>query len=67
VARWAAPLLLPNGALVAIKGESAKEEVTRDRQILKESGLTEPVVTQMGQGVVDPPTTVVMARLTKAE
>ncbi len=67
VARWAAPLLLPNGALVAIKGESAKEEVTRDRQILKESGLTEPVVTQLGQGVVDPPTTVVMARLARAE
>jgi 16S rRNA (guanine527-N7)-methyltransferase len=67
VARWAAPLLLPNGALVAIKGESAKEEVTRDRQILEESGLTEPVVTQMGQGVVDPPTTVVMARLARAD
>ena len=67
VARWAAPLLLPDGTLVAIKGESAQEEVTRDRQILKELGLTEPVVTQMGQGVVDPPTTVVMARLAKAE
>ncbi|MDC3001899.1 16S rRNA (guanine(527)-N(7))-methyltransferase RsmG [Actinomycetota bacterium] len=67
VARWAAPLLLPDGALVAIKGESAQEEVTRDRQILEELGLTEPVVTQMGQGVVDPPTTVVMARLAKAE
>ena len=67
VARWAAPLLLPDGALVAIKGESAQEEVTRDRQILEELGLTEPVVTQMGQGVVDPPTTVVMARLARAE
>mgnify|MGYP001168235383 FL=1 len=67
VARWAAPLLLPDGTLVAIKGESAQEEVTRDRQILEELGLTEPVVTQMGQGVVDPPTTVVMARLARAE
>ena len=67
VARWAAPLLLPDGTLVAIKGESAQEEVTRDRQILEELGLTEPGVTQMGQGVVDPPTTVVMARLAKAE
>ena len=67
VARWAAPLLLPDGTLVAIKGESAQEEVIRDRQILEESGLTEPVVTQMGQGVVDPPTTVVMARLARAE
>ena len=67
VARWAAPLLLPDGTLVAIKGESAQEEVTRDRQILEEWGLTEPVVTQMGQGVVDPPTTVVMARLARAE
>ncbi len=67
VARWAAPLLLPHGALVAIKGESAHEEVTRDRQILEELGLTEPVVVQMGQAVVDPPTTVVMARVTKAQ
>ena len=67
VARWAAPLLFPDGTLVAIKGESAQEEVTRDRQILEELGLTEPVVTQMGQGVVDPPTTVVMARLARAE
>lgn len=67
VARWAAPLLLPNGALVAIKGESAQEEVTRDGQILEELGLTQPVVVQMGQGVVDPPTTVVMASLAKAE
>ena len=67
VARLAAPLLLPDGTLVAIKGESAQEEVTRDRQIFEELGLTEPVVTQMGQGVVDPPTTVVMARLARAE
>ena len=67
VARWAAPLLLPDGALVAIKGESAQEEVTRDGQILEELGLTQPVVAQMGQGVVDPPTTVVMASLAKAE
>lgn len=67
VARWAAPLLLPDGALVAIKGESAQEEVTRDGQILEELGLTQPVVVQMGQGVVDPPTTVVMASLAKAE
>lgn len=67
VTRWAAPLLLPDGTLVAIKGESAQEEVTRDRQIFEELGLTEPVVTQMGQGVVDPPTTVVMARLARAE
>ena len=67
VARWAAPLLLPDGALVAIKGESAQEEVTRDGQILEELGLTQPVVAQMGQGVVDPPTTVVMASLATAE
>ena len=67
VARWAAPLLLPDGALVAIKGESAQEEVTRDGQILAELGLTQPVVVQMGQGVVDPPTTVVMASLATAE
>jgi 16S rRNA (guanine527-N7)-methyltransferase len=52
---------------VAIKGESVHEEVTRDRQILEEMGLTEPVVVQMGQGVVDPPTTVVMARLARAQ
>ena len=51
MARWQRPFFSP--VALVVKGESAQEEVTRDRQILEELGLTEPVVTQMGQGVVD--------------
>lgn len=62
LATWGAPLLEPGGLLVALKGESAAEEVDRDRDQLTDAGLSEVRVIQVGEGVVDPPTTVVMAR-----
>lgn len=62
LARWGAPLVAPGGRLLALKGESAAEEVERDRDQLIEVGLVDVEVAQVGDGVVDPPTTVVSAR-----
>ena len=39
LAGWAAPLLRPGGRMVALKGESAPEEVERDRSALSGAGL----------------------------
>jgi len=67
VATWSAPLIRPGGLLVAVKGESAQEEVDRDAEELRASGLVDPQVLIVGQGVVEPPTTVVTARRTAAQ
>lgn len=64
LAQWGVPLLAPGGHLVALKGESAAEEVERDREVLERLGLVDVRIDQVGQGVVEPPTTVVVARLT---
>ena len=62
LAEWGVPLLAPGGCLVALKGESAVEEVERDRAVLERLGLVDVRVEQVGYGVVAPPTTVVVAR-----
>jgi 16S rRNA (guanine527-N7)-methyltransferase len=61
VAQWSAPLLAMGGQMVALKGESAQEEVQRDAEQISAAGLVDVRVTQVGQGVVTPPTTVVVA------
>ena len=61
LAGWGAPLLAPGGTLLALKGESAQDEVERDRDQLSQAGLTDVRVVQVGRGLVDPPTTVVVA------
>lgn len=61
IARWSAPLLRAGGTLVALKGESAADEVTRDADEIRASGLTNPTVQLVGAGIVDPATTVVTA------
>jgi 16S rRNA (guanine(527)-N(7))-methyltransferase RsmG len=67
VAAWSAPLIRPGGLLVALKGESAQEEVDRDADQLRASGLVDAEVLTVGQGVVEPPTTVVTARRAAAQ
>ena len=62
LAVWGAPLMAPGGVLLALKGESAAEEIQRDRNQLSELGLTQVHIVLVGHGVVDPPTTVVAAR-----
>lgn len=62
LAEWGVPLLVPGGWLVALKGESATEEIERDREVLERLGLVDVRVERVGGGVVSPPTTVVLAR-----
>lgn len=50
---WTMPLLAPGGTLVALKGASAEEEIVA-------AGVARARVVRCGEGVVDPPTTVVM-------
>ncbi|MEY2989138.1 MAG: rRNA methyltransferase GidB [Actinomycetota bacterium] len=59
---WGAPLLAEGGLLIALKGESAAEEVERDREQVERWGLQDVQVGQVGQGIVDPATTLVTAR-----
>lgn len=67
VAAWSTPLIRPGGLLVALKGESAQEELVRDADQLRTSGLVDPQVLTVGQGVVELPTTVVTARRAAAQ
>jgi len=56
---WTAPLLVPGGRLVALKGASAQEELDAAAEVARAAGLVEMTVVQCGAGVVDPPTTVI--------
>jgi 16S rRNA (guanine527-N7)-methyltransferase len=60
LAGWALPLTRPGGALVALKGVSAADEVARDTATVLRLGGTTPRVVRCGVGVVDPPSTVVV-------
>ena len=56
---WTMPLLRPGGRLLALKGRSARTEVAAAARALAVSGGTSVRVTTYGEGVLDPPTTVV--------
>ena len=60
LAGWCLPLLRPGGRLVALKGESAAEELDRDRAAVAKLGGTRMRVTACGDGVLDVPTTVIL-------
>ena len=62
VALWSAPLVRLGGWMLALKGQSAAEELDRDRRALTVIGLIDAEVVRVGQDVVDPPTVVVRAR-----
>jgi 16S rRNA (guanine527-N7)-methyltransferase len=57
---WAGPLLREGGTLVALKGESAAEEVARDRDAVRTAGGADPVVSQCGAAVLPTPATVIL-------
>jgi 16S rRNA (guanine527-N7)-methyltransferase len=59
LAAWCLPLVRAGGKVVAVKGDSAAEEVEAHRGAVLRSGGGEPVVRQCGVGVIDPPTTVI--------
>jgi 16S rRNA (guanine527-N7)-methyltransferase len=57
--RWAAPLLRPGGELLAIKGQSAAEELAAAESVLSRLGVRTAEVLQAGHGRVISATTVV--------
>ncbi|MEW2377194.1 16S rRNA (guanine(527)-N(7))-methyltransferase RsmG [Micromonospora sp. NPDC047812] len=56
---WCLPLAVPGGRLIALKGASAAEEIAEHAQTVARLGGGEPEVHRCGEGVIDPPTTVV--------
>jgi 16S rRNA (guanine527-N7)-methyltransferase len=58
LARWTIPLLSPGGRLLALKGRSMVDELTRAAPALRALGATSWQVGEYGSGIVDPPTRV---------
>ncbi|MEV8586861.1 16S rRNA (guanine(527)-N(7))-methyltransferase RsmG [Streptomyces sp. NPDC051180] len=59
LAGWGVPLLRPYGEMLALKGDTAEEEINGARAALSRLGVVETSVLQVGEGIVDPQTTVV--------
>jgi 16S rRNA (guanine527-N7)-methyltransferase len=59
LAGWAAPLLRPGGQLIAIKGQSAADELAAARPVLSRLGVRSAEVLQAGHGRVVSATTVI--------
>ncbi|WP_223256314.1 16S rRNA (guanine(527)-N(7))-methyltransferase RsmG [Micromonospora endophytica] len=59
LAAWCLPLAVPDGRLLALKGASAAEEIVEHEEAVYRVGGGTPVLHRCGEGVVDPPTTVV--------
>lgn len=59
VVRLSAPLAAPGGQIVAMKGQSAEDELLADAEALDALGIGARTVTEYGEGVVDPVTRVV--------
>ena len=64
---WTAPLLRQGGRLVALKGETAAAEVTRDGAAVRRAGGSLPVVERCGVEVLDVPTTVIVVERVEAQ
>ncbi|MDA3663221.1 16S rRNA (guanine(527)-N(7))-methyltransferase RsmG [Mycobacterium xenopi] len=62
LARWSLPLLRPGGRMVAIKGDSASDEVNQHRRVMSSLGATDVRVVTCGANYLRPPVTVVVAR-----
>ncbi len=58
---WTVPLLRPGGTMVALKGSSVSTEVAEAGPVAAVLGITDLRIVVCGQGVVEPPTTVVLA------
>ncbi len=58
LARWCLPLLRPRGSMLAIRGARVGQELAAGRAVLRRLGAVEEVIEIFGDGLVDPPTTV---------
>lgn len=61
LAGWSAPLLRPGGLLLAMKGQSAADEIVRDATALARAGLVDAEVVMTGDRWTDPAVTIVRA------
>ncbi|MFI7005768.1 16S rRNA (guanine(527)-N(7))-methyltransferase RsmG [Streptomyces sp. NPDC050145] len=59
LAAWGVPLLRPYGEMLALKGDTAEEEIKGAGAALSKLGAVATSVLQVGEGVVDPLSTVV--------
>jgi 16S rRNA (guanine527-N7)-methyltransferase len=59
LAGWGLPLLRPHGEMAVLKGDTAVEELKAARAALGRLGAVNTSVVQVGEGVVDPLSTVV--------
>ncbi|MEW5353355.1 16S rRNA (guanine(527)-N(7))-methyltransferase RsmG [Streptomyces sp. 16-176A] len=59
LATWGIPLLRPYGEMLALKGDTAEEELKSAATALAKLGAVETSILQVGEGVVDPLSTVV--------
>ncbi|MEN8649831.1 16S rRNA (guanine(527)-N(7))-methyltransferase RsmG [Streptomyces sp. 21So2-11] len=59
LAGWGVPLLRPYGEMLALKGDTAEEELKNTRAALSKLGVVKTEVLHVGEGVVDPLATVV--------
>jgi 16S rRNA (guanine527-N7)-methyltransferase len=57
--RWSMPLVAPDGAMVALKGASARDEVTDAQRVLAELGCAAPELLPVGVDRVSSPGRVV--------
>ncbi|MDY7087521.1 MAG: 16S rRNA (guanine(527)-N(7))-methyltransferase RsmG [Actinomycetota bacterium] len=58
LAGWCLPLARAGGRLLALKGASAASEAAEHREAVAALGGADPVVRLCGEGLIDPPTTV---------
>lgn len=66
LAGWCLPLTAVGGRILAVKGESAREEVAAHAAAVRRAGGGTPVIRHCGVGFLDPPTTVVEIVRTRA-
>lgn len=59
LATWGIPLLRPYGEMLALKGDTAEEELKSAATALSKLGAVETSILHVGEGVVDPLSTVV--------
>nr|WP_245599950.1 16S rRNA (guanine(527)-N(7))-methyltransferase RsmG [Embleya scabrispora] len=63
LAGWGLPLLRSGGEMLALKGDSAAEELLESEADLRKLGAVSWTVAHAGAGIVDPLTTVVRVRI----
>ncbi|WP_043502397.1 16S rRNA (guanine(527)-N(7))-methyltransferase RsmG [Streptomyces glaucescens] len=59
LATWGIPLLRPYGEMLALKGDTAEEELKAAATALSKLGAVETSILHVGEGIVDPMSTVV--------